>query len=235
MQQPFTIGVLHETTDERVVLVPAGCAKLTQLGATVLVEKGAGAASFFPDEAYSAAGATLASRAEVVAEASLLLTIHSPPKEVLDGLRQGAHLLALFAPFDQPTVADELTDRRLHAFSFDMIPRSSLAQSMDVLSSMASIAGYRAVLLAAEHLPRYFPMMITAAGTVKPAKVLVLGAGVAGLQAIATAKRLGAQVEASDVRLAAKEEVESLGAHFIQVEGATEDAGAGGYAVAQSE
>lgn len=231
----MTIGVLRETDDDRVALVPAGSGKLTQLGASMMVETGAGIKSYFADAAYTEAGATLADRDEIIKKSDLLLSIQPPAKEVLDSLPQGTHLMALFAPFDHPEVVEDLQQRQLHAFSFDMVPRSSLAQSMDILSSMASIAGYRAVLRAAELLPRYLPMMITAAGTVKPAKVLVLGAGVAGLQAIATAKRLGAQVEASDVRLAAKEEVESLGAQFIQVDGATEDTGAGGYAVAQSE
>ncbi|MEM1357034.1 MAG: NAD(P) transhydrogenase subunit alpha [Bacteroidota bacterium] len=231
----MTIGILREPDDDRVALVPAGGGKLSQLGASILVEAGAGLTSFFSDADYTTSGAVVAQRGEIIAKADLLISIQPPAKEVLDSIPQGTHLMALFAPFDHPEVVEDLQQRQLHAFSFDMVPRSSLAQSMDILSSMASIAGYRAVLRAAELLPRYLPMMITAAGTVKPAKVLVLGAGVAGLQAIATAKRLGAQVEASDVRLAAKEEVESLGAQFIQVEGATEDSDAGGYAVAQSE
>lgn len=141
----------------------------------------------------------------------------------------------MFQPFADPDVVQRLSQYGVSAFSMDMIPRTTLAQSMDVLSSMASIAGYQAVLEAARYLPRYFPMMITAAGSLKPAKVLVLGAGVAGLQAIATARRLGAIVEAFDTRSAAKEEVLSLGARFIEVEGAREDKGAGGYAIEQSE
>jgi len=141
----------------------------------------------------------------------------------------------MFQSYNDETIVPKLDKLPITAFGLDMIPRTSLAQSMDVLSSMASIAGYKAVLVAADHLPRYFPMMITAAGSIRPAKVVVLGAGVAGLQAIATAKRLGAMVEASDVRAAAKEEILSLGAKFIEVEGAAEDTGAGGYAVEQSE
>ncbi|MTB52497.1 NAD(P) transhydrogenase subunit alpha [Lewinella sp. W8] len=229
------IGVLKEISDQRIALTPAGVKKLADQQVTVLVEAGAGQGSNADDDAFSAAGAKVTARKTVLAESDLLLSIHPPEPADLDQVRKGSILVALFAPFEREGVGDELHARGLRAYSLDMIPRSSLAQAMDVLSSMASIAGYRAVLTAAMALPRYFPMMITAAGTVKPAKVLVLGAGVAGLQAIATAKRLGAQVEASDVRLAAKEEVESLGAQFIQVEGAAEDKDAGGYAVAQSE
>jgi NAD(P) transhydrogenase subunit alpha len=144
-------------------------------------------------------------------------------------------LIAEFQPFNQTDISQKLKETNFQALSLDMIPRTTLAQSMDVLSSMASISGYKAVLEAARLLPRYFPMMITAAGSIRPAKVLVLGAGVAGLQSIATARRLGAMVEAFDTRSAAKEEVKSLGAKFIEIEGATEDTGAGGYAVAQSE
>lgn len=144
-------------------------------------------------------------------------------------------MISQFAPFVDEEIIAKLVAAQRRAFSMDMIPRTTLAQAMDVLSSMASMAGYRAVLEAATHLPRFFPMMITAAGSIRPAKVLVLGAGVAGLQAIATARRLGAMVEAFDTRQAAKEEVESLGAKFVVVEGARDDKDAGGYAVAQSE
>jgi NAD(P) transhydrogenase subunit alpha len=231
----MTIGVIKEASDHRIALMPTGVKKLVDQQVKIIVERGAGLASNPNDDAFSAAGATVTDRKTVLQESDLLLSIHPPEDADLDQLKKGSFLVALFAPFEDAGVGDKLHERGLRAFSLDMIPRSSLAQAMDVLSSMASIAGYRAVLTAAMELPRYFPMMITAAGTIKPAKVLVLGAGVAGLQAIATAKRLGAQVEASDVRLAAKEEVESLGAQFIQVEGATEDADAGGYAVAQSE
>ena len=143
--------------------------------------------------------------------------------------------ISFYQPFVNDEKVKELEGAKVKAFSMDMIPRTTLAQSMDVLSSMASIAGYKAVLLAAEKLPRYFPMMMTAAGTVRPSTVLILGAGVAGLQAIATAKRLGAKVEAFDVRAAVKTEVESLGAKFVEVEGATDDKDAGGYAVQQTE
>jgi NAD(P) transhydrogenase subunit alpha len=146
-----------------------------------------------------------------------------------------AIFIGQFAPFANPGLAEGLAARGVNAFSLDMIPRTSLAQSMDILSSMASIAGYHAVLSALNHLPRYMPMMITAAGSIKPSKVLVIGAGVAGLQAIATARRLGAVVEAFDTRSAVKEEVQSLGAKFVEVAGARDDASAGGYAVEQTE
>lgn len=231
----MTIGVLKENSDQRIALMPGGVKKLIDQQATILVERGAGVPSNADDDAFSAVGARVTDRKTVLGESDLLLSIHPPEDAELDKIKKGAILIALFAPFEREGVGEKLHQRGLVAYSLDMIPRSSLAQAMDVLSSMASIAGYRAALTAAQALPRYFPMMITAAGTIKPAKVLILGAGVAGLQAIATAKRLGAQVEASDVRLAAKEEVESLGARFIQVEGATESKDAGGYAVAQSE
>jgi len=143
--------------------------------------------------------------------------------------------ISQFEPYNDREIVDKLTQKGFKAFSLDMIPRTTLAQAMDILSSMASIAGYQAILSAAHHLPRYFPMLITAAGSIRPARVLVLGAGVAGLQAIATARRLGAMVEAFDTRQAAKEEVESLGAKFVEVEGAKDDTDAGGYAVEQSE
>jgi NAD(P) transhydrogenase subunit alpha len=149
--------------------------------------------------------------------------------------RKGCVAVAMFQPFADPEVTPALKNQGVTTFSLDMIPRTSLAQAMDVLSSMAGIAGYEAVLVGAGALSRYVPMMVTAAGTVKPSKALVLGAGVAGLQAIATCRRLGASVEAFDTRQAAKEEVHSLGAKFVEVEGATDDRGAGGYAVAQSE
>jgi len=228
------IGFLNEQADPRVSLIPAVAAKYTSLGVELLLEKGAGAAAYFPDEAYGE-DVRLADRSQVLREADVLVSIHPLPDSELQALSPNMVVVSEFAPFRKPDVVDELNGYKLRAFSLDMIPRTTLAQSMDVLSSMASIAGYRAVLEAGAYLPRYFPMLITAAGSIRPAKVLVLGAGVAGLQAIATAKRLGAQVEASDTRLAAKEEVLSLGAKFVEVEGARDDTEAGGYAVEQSE
>ncbi|MCB9281119.1 MAG: Re/Si-specific NAD(P)(+) transhydrogenase subunit alpha [Lewinellaceae bacterium] len=229
------IGIVKESGDQRVALVPETISKLKALGVEVVFEKGAGAQSCYSDEDYQAVGAASLSRKDVFAQADLLITILPPDDTELDLLRKGSAVLSQFQPFIDGEVSNKLKSKELQGFSFDMIPRTTLAQSMDVLSSMASMAGYRAVLEAATHLPRYFPMMITAAGSIKPAKVLILGAGVAGLQAIATARRLGAMVEAFDTRQAAKEEVESLGAKFVEVEGAKDDKGAGGYAVQQSE
>ncbi|MFZ4427853.1 MAG: NAD(P) transhydrogenase subunit alpha [Saprospiraceae bacterium] len=227
-------GVLKESGDRRVSMSPELVPKLKQLGIEVLVEAGAGTGAYFDDSAY-AAHAAVCSREEILRDSDLLLSIHPIGPESWGAVRGGTLLISQFAPFLNPGIGEKLGAAGFQAFSLDMIPRTTLAQSMDVLSSMAGIAGYKAVLEAARHLPRFFPMMITAAGTIKPARVLVLGAGVAGLQAIATAKRLGAQVEAFDTRRAAKEEVESLGAKFVEVEGARDDVSAGGYAVAQSE
>jgi len=229
------IGILKEQSDQRVAVVPATISKLEDLDLEVLVEKGAGEQSLHSDDEYSEQGATLADRNTILQEAELLISIEPPTDEELGKLAKDSALITQFRPFVDDSVADKLSKMGLRGLSLDMIPRTTLAQSMDVLSSMASIAGYKAALVAADHLPRYFPMMITAAGSIRPAKVLVLGAGVAGLQAIATAKRLGAQVEAFDTRSAAKEEVLSLGAKFVEVEGAKDDKDAGGYAVEQSE
>ena len=164
-----------------------------------------------------------------------LLPFFHLPKKILTRIKEGTLLISQFRPYQDTGVIDKLGKYPIRVISMDMIPRTTLAQSMDVLSSMASIAGYRAVLTAAQYLPRYFPMMITSAGSIRPAKALIIGAGVAGLQAIATSRKLGAVVEAFDVRQAAKGEVESLGAKFVEVAGATDDKGAGGYAVQQTE
>ena len=229
---PLSIGLLAEDgsrPEQRVALLPEHLATLKNLGVEhVLVEKGAGASATFSDAAYAEAGATIVSRAEALA-CPLLLCIHRP-----HDAPQGATLVGGFNPLVDPAGAEALAAANTTAFSLDVIPRTTRAQAMDILSSMATVSGYRAVLLAATHLPRFFPLFMTAAGSIKPAKVLILGAGVAGLQAIATARRLGAVVEASDVRQAAKEEILSLGAKFVEVEGAVEDTGAGGYAVQQS-
>lgn len=227
------LGILKELNDSRVVMTPDVLPKVKALGLELLVEKGAGETAFFADEAF-AEHATVCARSEVL-QADMILSINPPTDEELRKLAEDTVVISQFEPFFDKTVTDKLRGMKLRAISLDMIPRTTLAQSMDVLSSMASIAGYKAVLEAARHLPRYFPMMITAAGSIRPAKVLVLGAGVAGLQAIATARRLGAMVEAFDTRSAAKEEVLSLGAKFIEIEGAREDTGAGGYAVEQTE
>ncbi len=226
------LGIPKERDDRRVALVPATLSKLKELGVEILVEKGAG--SIFSDADYEA-NAQIVSRQALLSQSDIILSINPLTDEEYEALQEDTVVISMFQPYVDAAITDKLRDWKLRAFSLDMIPRTTLAQSMDVLSSMASIAGYRAVLEAATYLPRYFPMLITAAGSIPPAKVLVLGAGVAGLQAIATAKRLGAMVEAFDTRTAAKEEVESLGAKFVEVPGAKDDRGAGGYAVEQSE
>lgn len=229
------LGVLKETADPRVAIVPPTAKKLLALGIEILVENGAGEGAYYSDSDYTDNGMQIADRQQIIQSSDLLISIHPLPDSELVTIPKKTFLISEFRPYVDDSIVGNLNQHQLQAFSMDMIPRTTLAQSMDVLSSMASIAGYKAVLEAARLLPRYFPMMITAAGSIRPAKVLVLGAGVAGLQAIATARRLGAMVEAFDTRSAAKEEVKSLGAKFIEIEGATEDTGAGGYGVQQSE
>jgi len=229
------LGIAKETAFHRVAVIPDTIAKFQDLGLEILVESGAGERAFFDNDTYTEAGATIVDRAGLLAQSDLLVSIAPLPDSDLKQVSKDAFVISQFAPFQDGSVIDQLREMGVQAFSMDMIPRTTLAQSMDVLSSMASVAGYRSVLSAANQLPRYFPMLITAAGSIRPAKVLVLGAGVAGLQAIATARRLGAMVEAFDTRQAAKEEVQSLGAKFVEVEGAKDDTTAGGYAVEQSE
>jgi NAD(P) transhydrogenase subunit alpha len=226
--------------ESRVALVPETVARLRKAGHLVRVESGAGERAGFPDDAYEAAGAEVVDDvAALYAEADVVVKVQRPSfNERLDCseaelLRRGAALVALLRPFADLALVQLLAERGVESFALELVPRTTRAQYMDVLSSQATVAGYKAVLLAANALPRFFPMLMTAAGTVRPATVLVLGAGVAGLQAIATAKRLGAVVEAFDVRPAVKEQVESLGARFVslELEGAeTQDAG--GYAKA---
>jgi NAD(P) transhydrogenase subunit alpha len=230
----MTIGILGELELPIVSMVPDTAGRLKKAGHRVWIEQGAGAAAGFPDRLYAEV-AEVKTRAELLSESEVLLSVQVPAAADLAQIRPDALLVTnteLFAHADALKVFEGFS---FAVLSMDEIPRTSLAQSMDVLSSMASLSGYRAVLEASILFTRYFPMMITAAGSIKPAKVLILGAGVAGLQAIATAKRLGAQVEAFDVRSAVKEEVQSLGARFVEVAGAKEDGGAGGYAVEQSE
>ncbi|MGB3180918.1 MAG: NAD(P) transhydrogenase subunit alpha [Cyclobacteriaceae bacterium] len=230
------IGILKEPdNDPRVSMVPDTVSTLTGNGHTVSVEPGAGTKAFFTDDMYRNAGAELVSRTGLLSSGSLLCSINPLTGDELYTAKDGTVLLSQFEPYARPDLTDSLLRANVSAFSLDMIPRISMAQTMDVLSSMASIAGYKAVLLAATYLPKYFPMLTTAAGSIPPAKTLILGAGVAGLQAIATAKRLGSVVEAFDTRTAVKEEVESLGAKFVMVEGARDEKDAGGYAVEQSE
>jgi NAD(P) transhydrogenase subunit alpha len=237
------VSVLKETFpgERRVALVPAAIAPLVKSGLEIVVEAGAGAAAGFPDDAYRAAGAAIVSRDEAFA-ADCVLAVRTGGAcgagwcADRDRLRPGVVLIGMCDPLSSADACREAADRGATLFSLELVPRITRAQSMDVLSSQANIAGYRAVLLAANTLPRILPMMTTAAGTLTPAKVLVLGAGVAGLQAIATAKRLGAQVSAYDVRPAVKEQVQSLGAKFVELPletGASETAG--GYAKAMGE
>ncbi|HJW28141.1 MAG TPA: NAD(P) transhydrogenase subunit alpha, partial [Saprospiraceae bacterium] len=228
------IGVLKEREDKRVAITPDNIKRSKIKEAQWWIERDAGDEAGFPVSAYEGL-AQSKTREEILTQADILLSVFPPAQEDYARIKPGALLISQFRPYQDGIVEQQLANYPFRAISMDMIPRTTLAQAMDVLSSMASISGYRAVIMAALNLPRYFPMMITSAGSIKPAKVLVIGAGVAGLQAIATARKLGAIVEAFDVRSAAKEEVQSLGAKFVEVEGAKDDKGAGGYAVQQSE
>ncbi len=230
------LGLLKEPYPEtRVSLHPEAVKALTGTGNKVLVEKGAGVSAFLDDSLYQEAGAQIASRAEVLQQAEMLFQISPLSAEERQGLSSGKLVFGIYQPLVEKALMEEIAVQGITLLSMDTIPRITRAQSMDVLSSMSTVSGYKAVLLAAAQLPRFFPMLMTAAGTIAPAKVLVIGAGVAGLQAIATAKRLGAVVEAFDTRPSVKEQVESLGGKFVEVPGAVEDKAAGGYAVEQSE
>lgn len=223
--------------ENRVALIPSMVGNLKKAGLEVVVEKGAGAASFIDDQAYEKAGATLADDAKsLYSQADLVLKVRPLAENEAELLKEGSALVtSMDAFFNLDTVA-KLRDRKITSFAMEFIPRITRAQSMDMLSSMAGTAGYRAVLAAAFELPKYFPLLMTAAGTVKPARVFVVGAGVAGLMAIATAKRLGAVVEAYDVRSVVKEQVESLGAKFVEFRLDTRQAqDEGGYAKEQSD
>lgn len=229
------IGILKEPAGEnRVAMLPEQLASLVKQGIQVMVEEDAGARAFANNELYIAAGARMVNRNTLLTSATILLSYWSISAEDLAKTQPGAILVGVFQPLFNFQLMKEWASKGFSIFSLDMIPRTTRAQSMDVLSSQANIAGYKAVLKAADLLPRYFPMFMTAAGSIPPAKLMVLGAGVAGLQAIATAKRLGAVVEVSDTRAAVKEEVMSLGAKFIEVEGAADASAAGGYAVEQT-
>ena len=229
----MVVGVLKEPSSEtRVSLLPEAAAALIKKGLTVLVESGAGENAFSNDHLYSKSGVQTSSLNDVLAGSDILLSIQCPsiPASSLNG----KVLIGIYQPLYNRNEMLAFAEAGATVFSLDMLPRTTRAQTMDVLSSQANIAGYKAVVLAAERFPRYFPMLMTAAGSIPPAKVLILGAGVAGLQAIATARRLGAVVEVFDTRPAVKEEVMSLGAKFIEVEGAADASAAGGYAVEQS-
>lgn len=230
------IGILKEPTeDKRVVILPEIAGQLVKMNFEVQIESGAGSTAYAADADYVTAGAKIVTRDEILSKSDLILSINRPSDKELNVLRPDTMMLAVFQPLFNKELVLQLLEKNITSFSMDMVPRTSRAQSMDILSSQATVAGYKAVLTAAMHLPKFFPMFMTAAGSITPAKVLVLGAGVAGLQAIATARRLGAVVEAFDTRSAVKEEVKSLGARFIEVEGATESSSAGGYAVEQTK
>ncbi|WP_372639796.1 Re/Si-specific NAD(P)(+) transhydrogenase subunit alpha [Ancylomarina sp.] len=230
------LGLLKEQgAEQRVALLPEIVSKLVQAKVEVCIETGAGTKAFQKDEAYRNAGATIAERDELLKKADLFVQISEPSIELIQSLSEKQVWLSQFNPLWNTDLVKSFLTNGITSFSMDSIPRTTRAQAMDVLSSMATVAGYKAVLQAANELPNFFPMFMTAAGTIRPATVLILGAGVAGLQSIAIARKLGAQVEAFDVRSAVKEEVNSLGAKFVEVEGAIDDSAAGGYAVEQTE
>ena len=230
------IGILRESGNEnRVAILPGETAALRKLGLEVMVEEGAGERAFASDTDYVSAGAVTAGRREVISKCDLLLTVNPPLNDVVSSFSDGQMLFTVLDPVVNREWLERARLQGLTVLALDLVPRITRAQSMDILSSMATVSGYKAVIEAASVLPRFFPMFMSAAGTIKPARMLILGAGVAGLQAIAVARKLGAVVEGFDVRSAVKEEVKSLGGKFIEVEGAVEDAAAGGYAVEQTE
>ena len=230
------LGLLKEQgTETRVTLLPENIKVLVELNVKVLVELHAGEKAFTSDQLYADVGAELVSRKTIFDKSEVLLQIQPPDKADVEKIKDGQVWISAFNPLMNKDLVNQFQKNGITTFSLDTIPRTSRAQAMDILSSMATVAGHKAVLEAALRLPTFFPMFMTAAGTIRPANVLILGAGVAGLQAIATARKLGAQVMAFDVRSAAKEEVQSLGAKFVEVEGASEDKSAGGYAIEQTE
>lgn len=227
------IAVAKETEfgENRVALIPDVVARLVKQGLEIWVESGAGEACFFSNQAYEEAGAKIMSDRDYLwREADVLLKVGIPKEEEVYLLREGSVLISFLNPLGKPELSQKLAEKQVTSLSMELIPRTSRAQSMDALSSQAGVAGYKAVLIAAAALPKFFPMLTTAAGTIRPAKVFVIGAGVAGLQAIATARRLGAVVEAFDIRPAVKEEVQSLGAKFVEVALEEDTVAEGGYA-----
>jgi H+-translocating NAD(P) transhydrogenase subunit alpha len=222
------VGVLSETAanETRVALVPEIAAKLKAIGVRVLIERGAGAAAHFPDALY--ADVEFGDAAAILSSADVILKVQPPSLAEIGAIKKGAVVIGFMQAYARPDLVRALKERGITSFAMELVPRISRAQSMDALSSQASVAGYKAALIAANTLERFLPMLTTAAGTIRPASVLVIGAGVAGLQAIATAKRLGAVVEAYDVRSATKDQIKSLGAKFIETGVSAE--GAGGYA-----
>ncbi len=230
------IGILKETgTEKRVAMLPGEIAVLKNLGVDIIVESNAGENAYASDEEYKKAGAEISARKDVFTKASLVISVKHVPENDLKYCMKGQVLCSILDPVDNAQWLDKVRIQQLTVLALDLIPRTTRAQAMDVLSSMATVSGYKAVLQAAFLSPRFFPMFMSAAGTIKPSRVLILGAGIAGLQAIAITRKLGAVVEVFDVRSAVKEEVKSLGGKFIEVEGAREDAAARGYAVEQTE
>lgn len=226
-----TIGIARETApgEKRVAVTPETCKKLIAAGAAMRIERGAGSGAYFPDQAYADAGAQIvADRAAAYDGADLVLCVQAPDAAAIGSLKPGAALVGMLQPQADAVRGAALQSRQVIAFPLEKLPRTTRAQAMDVLSSQAGMAGYKAVLIAAQLAPRFFPMLTTAAGTIRPSKLLVIGAGVAGLQAIATAKRLGAQVEGFDVRPEVREQIESLGGKFLDL--GVSAAGEGGYA-----
>lgn len=236
----LTIAIVKETAayERRVAAIPETVKKFIALGCSVKVQEGAGSEASYIDNMYKDAGAILtAGAADTVKDADIVLAVQTPDTATLSNMKKGAILAGILSPYKNEALIQDLANKGINAFAMELVPRISRAQAMDVLSSQSNLAGYKAVLDAAEHFTRGFPMMMTAAGTVPPAKVFIMGAGVAGLQAIATARRLGAVVSATDVRMAAKEQVQSLGANFIMVEDEETKAAetSGGYAKEMSD
>jgi H+-translocating NAD(P) transhydrogenase subunit alpha len=230
------IGILKESGSEnRVALLPGEVIGLKKLGVEIIVEHSSGENAFAGDKAYQDAGALIAGRKEVISKSEMLLSVNPPLNDDINSFREGQVICTVLNPVENSKWLEKARELGISVLALDLVPRTTRAQAMDILSSMATVSGYKAVLEAASMLPKFFPMFMSAAGTIKPSKVLILGAGVAGLQAIAIARKLGAQVEVFDVRSAVKEEVKSLGGKFIEVEGAKEDTAAGGYAVEQTE
>jgi NAD(P) transhydrogenase subunit alpha len=230
------IAAAHETApgERRVALTPETCRKLVAAGAQVRIARGLGDGAHFPDQAYADAGAQLVDdNTALLADADLVLCVQPPPATTIARMKPGAVLVGSLQPQADATRAEALQSRGIIAFPLERLPRTTRAQAMDVLSSQAGMAGYKAVLIAAQLAPRFFPMLTTAAGTIRPSKVLIVGAGVAGLQAVATAKRLGAQVEGFDVRPETREQIESLGGKFLDL--GISAAGEGGYARALTD
>ncbi len=232
----MTVGILKESGNEnRVAILPGEVAVLRKMHIVVLVERHAGERAFATDKSYNAAGALTIERKDLITRAEMILSVNLPVEEDIKSFREGQILCSVLNPVENSKWIEKARLKGLTILGLDLVPRTTRAQSMDILSSMATVSGYKAVLEAASRLPKFFPMFMSAAGTIKPARVLILGAGVAGLQAVAIARKLGAVVEVFDVRSAVKDEVKSLGGKFIEVEGAKEDKGAGGYAVEQTE